>query len=390
MIKCVTMFICVILAFTSLNATDLSVKLVYPTSHAQVEACRKLDFTAEVTPQDDIPLDRVRYYRNGVNWTSARADSGVWTYTRTWTAYPGYYTIFASVSDDSGNVAYSDTTWINVGTITTPNLVSNGTFSCGTASPWNPHTNSGAVAEFDVLDNSWLSEGGILMAFIDTDNPGSETWHVQVDQVTAIDSGHTYVLTFKAEASDPMGIDIVWQENGVDVNGDDNAYTVWYQQSLTVNDAGDYGPITYECNVTDHNNALRFNIGTTPGEFYLDDVLLTDASITAIPEKDNASGTQQPQGYILGSNYPNPFNSGTVIQYHIPEGGYTTLSIYNVAGQKIRTFIPGMQGAGAHMVSWDGKDQAGREVASGVYIYRIDSRGIRDSYSLSQKMILIK
>jgi hypothetical protein len=386
MMKFATFITCFILALAFLNAADLSVKLVYPTPHAQVEECRDLPFIAEVTQQDSIPINRVRFYRNGLSFGTARDEP----YERAWTrVYPGFFEIFASVEDDSGNVAYSDTTWINVGSNTTPNLVGNGTFSCDRSTPWNPHTNEGASAIFEVVD-SWLSDGGLLSATIEPESPGTATWHVQVDQVVPIDSGHTYVLTFKADVSDPRTIDIVYQENGTDVNGDDNNYTVWNQQSVSINEVGEYGPLTYECNVTDHNNALRFNIGMTPGDLYLDDIVLTDASISAVPENNVLSEPLQAAQYIISSNYPNPFNSTTNIQYQLPEKSTVSLTIYTITGQRITSFTPGSQRAGEHMITWNGQDRHGHDVPSGIYIYRIDARTSQDHYSVSRKIVLIK
>jgi hypothetical protein len=387
MIKFFTLVFIFIIGIGYLKADDLAIKLVYPTPHAQVEECRDLPFIAEVTQQDTIPIYRVRFFRNGASFGTVR--NAPWE--RTWTnVWPGYFEIFAEVQDDSGNVAYSDTTWINVGKITTPNLVGNGTFSCGRSSPWNPHTNEGAQAEFEVLDDSWLGDGGIFLATIFPESPGSETWHVQVDQIVPIDSGHTYVLTFKADVSDPRSIDIVYQENGQDVNGDANNYTVWNQQSVSINETGEFGPLTYECNITDHNNALRFNIGVTPGDLYLDDIVLTDASILAVPEHDILSEPLQATQYIISSNYPNPFNSTTTIQYQLPEKSLVSLSIYTITGQTISSFTPGSQRAGEHMLSWNGKDRHGRDVPSGIYIYRIDAHTSQDHYSVSRKIVLIK
>jgi hypothetical protein len=384
--KFATFFTCIVLAIGCLYAADLSVKIIYPPPHAQIEECRDLTFITEVTQQDSIPIDRVLLYRNGAS-TSKRSEP----YEFTWrTIYPGYVEIFAEVRDDSGNVAYSDTTWINVGPITIPNLVGNGTFSCGRANPWNPHTNEGAVAIFTVGENSWFSDGGYLEASIDMDAPGSETWHVQVDQPVPIDSGHTYVLTFKADVSDPRNIDIVYQENGQDINGDGNNYTVWNQQSVSITETGEFGPFTYECNVTDPYNALRFNIGVTPGELYLDDIILTDASISAVPEHDILSEPMQAENYIISSNYPNPFNSTTTIQYQLPEKSQVSLTLYTITGQILTSFTPGSQRAGEHMLSWNGKDRHGNDVPSGIYIYRIDARTNQDHYSVSRKIVLIK
>jgi hypothetical protein len=364
------------------KADDLSIKLVYPTPHAQVEECRDLPFIAEVTQQDTIPIYRVRFFRNGTSFGTVR--NAPWE--RTWTnVYPGYFEIFAEVQDDSGNVAYSDTTWINVGNITTPNLVGNGTFSCST-SPWgslNVNSGEGAIATWEILSDSWLSDGGI--ALVSIENGGTANWHVQLHQGVPIDSGHTYILSFKADVSDPRSIDVSFQQN-------QDPWTVYWQTSVNITEAMEYGPFTFEnSNVTDHNNYMRFNIGgSVIGDIYFDDIVVTDASISAVPGSDMLIEPMQTAQYIISTNYPNPFNSSTTIQYQLPEESYVSLAIYTTTGQKIRTLSNGYQVSGERTLVWDGKDQHAVAVPSGIYFYRIDARGRQQRYSLARKIVLIK
>lgn len=91
----------------------------------------------------------------------------------------------------------------------------------------------------------------------------------------------------------------------------------------------------------------------------------------------------------LSHNYPNPFNPMTRLQYtvgSIQTPLRTTLEIYNIQGQLVRTLVDGLQEAGIYSVIWDGRDDAGDEVASGVYLYRL---GVGD-FSESKKMVLIR
>jgi hypothetical protein len=97
------------------------------------------------------------------------------------------------------------------------------------------------------------------------------------------------------------------------------------------------------------------------------------------------------QAMTLKQNYPNPFNSETAISFHLPANGSQAglpagasqaglsaisrveLNIYSLWGQKVRTLANRQMSAGVHTVKWDGRDDAGREVASGIYIYRLRS-----------------
>ncbi len=78
-----------------------------------------------------------------------------------------------------------------------------------------------------------------------------------------------------------------------------------------------------------------------------------------------------PASFRLDTNYPNPFNGSTVIGFTLPAGVETDLSIYSVTGQKIVTLASGARPAGNYRVYWDGRDGTGKEVASGVYLYRL-------------------
>jgi hypothetical protein len=81
-----------------------------------------------------------------------------------------------------------------------------------------------------------------------------------------------------------------------------------------------------------------------------------------------------PSDYFLGQNYPNPFNGSTQIIYRVAEASLVTLKIFNLQGQLIETLIEEIQSAGQHVVNWNGKSRSGAEVASGVYIYRLETK----------------
>ena len=90
---------------------------------------------------------------------------------------------------------------------------------------------------------------------------------------------------------------------------------------------------------------------------------------TAIEEEEGTSVI--PQALRLEQNYPNPFNSGTTIRFSLPTNGDVELTLYDLAGQKVATLVEGTLKEGAHSVSWDGRDDLGRQRASGLYVYRL-------------------
>ena len=106
---------------------------------------------------------------------------------------------------------------------------------------------------------------------------------------------------------------------------------------------------------------------------------------------------QVPGEYSLSQNYPNPFNPYTDIRYQIPDGRlphHTTLRIHNVLGQEVRTLVDEVQEAGYYTITWDGKDNDGRQVPSGVYFYRLTAGGTswenRGDFVATRRMVLMK
>jgi len=88
----------------------------------------------------------------------------------------------------------------------------------------------------------------------------------------------------------------------------------------------------------------------------------------------------------LTGNYPNPFNPVTKIAYSVKETGNVSLEIYNLRGQLVKTLVNNVQEAGVHTESWNGTDDSGKSVASGVYFYKMKA----SNYTATKKMILMK
>ena len=86
-----------------------------------------------------------------------------------------------------------------------------------------------------------------------------------------------------------------------------------------------------------------------------------------------SSGTRNnlPGHYVLTQNYPNPFNSVTQIKYSIPKGGRVELAVYDILGRQVRNLINTKISAGSHAVIWDGKNNSGEDVGTGMYFYRL-------------------
>jgi hypothetical protein len=110
-------------------------------------------------------------------------------------------------------------------------------------------------------------------------------------------------------------------------------------------------------------------------------IALTGASKPGPNEEPNV-----PTHYSLDQNFPNPFNPSTTLPYSLKEGAHVTISIYNVLGQNVKTLVNEYQDAGHYTKVWDGHDDSGSEVASGIYFYRIKAGDFSDI----KKMVLMK
>ncbi|MGE5498478.1 MAG: FlgD immunoglobulin-like domain containing protein [Syntrophothermus sp.] len=93
-----------------------------------------------------------------------------------------------------------------------------------------------------------------------------------------------------------------------------------------------------------------------------------------------------PCGYSLEQNYPNPFNPSTTIEYEIPAGGSVTLVIYDAAGRMVKTLNEEYSSAGRYNAAWDGTDNEGKKLSSGIYIYQLKTK----KYISAKKMIMLK
>ena len=113
----------------------------------------------------------------------------------------------------------------------------------------------------------------------------------------------------------------------------------------------------------------------------------SQSDMGAIPYTGPVSVTDgRPVRFALGLNLPNPFNPVTTIPYVIAEAGLVTLSVYNLQGQLVRTLVQDVVQPGEHHAVWDGRDFAGRQAASGVYVYRLTA----PEGALTRRMLLVR
>jgi hypothetical protein len=123
------------------------------------------------------------------------------------------------------------------------------------------------------------------------------------------------------------------------------------------------------------------------------DVFFSTVTFKATGVEDDEEENDLPERFVLCQNYPNPFNPSTKIlftvhgsQFTVPGPIPTSLKIYNVLGQKVRTLVDEPKKAGSYEVIWDGKDDQGKEAASGIYFYQLRTK----DQILTKKMLLLR
>jgi len=127
---------------------------------------------------------------------------------------------------------------------------------------------------------------------------------------------------------------------------------------------------------------LKFGKLLGDGDIKLNSVVVNETSINVI----NDLSKLLPDNYEMHQNYPNPFNSETIIQYQLPEAGNVEISIYNILGQRIRTLVNSSGSAGFYEIKWNGTNDAGETVSSGIYFITLKA----GSFIKTRKMIYMR
>jgi hypothetical protein len=245
--------------------------------------------------------------------------------------------------------------------------------------------------------------------------------------VAADDSGFVYVTGYSDSTStyqdyltikyDSSGNQIWVRRYDYGVSGSDNAYAIAVDGSGNAYITGmsgsggvaglDYATVKYLSN-GDTAWVMRYN-GTGSGSDYGQAIAVDDSGNvyvtgyglgsgteediytikyvqTASEVRDETGDRERPSEFVLSQNYPNPFNPTTKIEFTLAKSGFVTLQIYDVLGRKVKTLVSEELSSGYKSVIWDGKNDAGDEVASGVYFYQLKV----GDFSEPKKMLLLK
>lgn len=131
------------------------------------------------------------------------------------------------------------------------------------------------------------------------------------------------------------------------------------------------GRYVWHCHILsheDHEMMRPYNVVPVP--------VIAGAAIAGTTQNRENIVAILPTEYSVDQNYPNPFNPVTEIHFQIPEDNFVNINIYNTLGQVVRNLVNAEYTAGNHKVVWDGRDNAGNNLTSGIYFYRFESGNI--------------
>jgi len=151
-----------------------------------------------------------------------------------------------------------------------------------------------------------------------------------------------------------------------------------YLGSTTPNAASNWSVVVSGLSSGDSITATTTDINNNTSEFCDNMPVL----VSGVDE----SSEEKPMRYSLSQNYPNPFSSVTRIEYAVPKTTHVSLAVYEVSGRLIRVLVDGVKSPAYYTVSWDGRDNNGGKVSSGIYFCRFETK----EYRTAKKLILIQ
>ncbi len=234
---------------------------------------------------------------------------------------------------------------------------------------------------------------------------GAETVVLNVSDPWELTTSDTFDVTVFPVNDPPLPFDLLIPQDGTVLSGGDDPVEFVWQKSLNVDKEPD---VTYEfflgpdSNFTDietiqisvgSDTSIDLNRNIINGEKYWGVLAVDSTGLSRwcrkrfkISIKTGVISNDIPDRFFLAPNYPNPFNSETQIYYQIPENGYMWLKIYDERGRVIKTLRQGWQVAGCYIVKWDGRNENGDEISSGIYIIRLQMNDL----SVQRKVVLVR
>lgn len=335
------------------------------------------------------------------------------------------------ISEDSPYLEITNGTW-NIGTMELGDTASNATtpfsFTIDPATP-NGHrtpvlitksiTNEITGYQRTVTDTAWIIVGTTTQLFYDDFENGYANWYrsgtsVKWDTTSLQSHSPTHCITDSRAGNYANNANLYIQLNsGINLTAYPAALLSWWERYSTEegydfcipmvspNSSTWYSPIPqYSGSSTTWNKRtvditpylgsafnVRFRLSSDGGVvddgWYVDDVMIE------VYENTGVTGGPYPgplaRTCLLPAN-PNPSFGSVRISYQLAATGVVSLNVYDIAGKLVRTVESGIKAAGSHLTTWDGRDQGGRQVANGVYLYRLTA----GDYTATRKLTIVR
>lgn len=343
------------------------------------------------TPMDD--LAGINLYQNGdlvSTFTRTSADTGVVDSAEYTPAIPGFYDWYITVFDNEAAVNESDPSPIvgtplsiplgdafdvegepNPGIWINSNTDVNDRADNPPSGPFSLNLNGkpagGDTITLKPIDLSSPGSGGIVLSYY-YQPQGSGNAPEPTDSLTVhlLNDDGNWVMV-KAYPGTPLQ---PFQQEIIDIAVIDTNSATYFHSQFQVRFISRGG-----------SNAVVPN-----DDWFIDDISI--APMTAIEDQNLT-----PQRYVLRANYPNPFNPSTTIRFETPELSQVSITVFNLLGQEIIRLVDAQLPAGDHKAVWQGENQAGETVSSGIYFYRMEAQPAAAKgqvFEQVSKMILMK
>ena len=194
-------------------------------------------------------------------------------------------------------------------------------------------------------ENSNNSSTGICVAWLERDSQQSNDIYFS----RSIDAGSTF-------------------SNGILIGGEQHQALYQGLGGIATNDSG------------------NVYIAFTDKRLGIQRLFVTKATFESTSVLEQSSNSVFPEFITLQQNYPNPFNVQTAIEYNLPADSYVTVNVYNILGEKVRTLIRASASQGLHKAVWDGRNDQGNLVSSGVYLYKLETL----QSAIVKKLVLLR
>lgn len=353
----------------------ITVNITSPANGTSYQVGSEITFEANVQLTEGTIRD-CRFFYN--NRAMGKGVGSYPNYSYTWKEIKsGNYYVFARVRDTDGNEADSDSILIHIGNISRGDMIMNGDFDFNLV-PWMLSNYEGAVSTGYIYDDMYFEDTNYL--YIDVINGSTLDWHIQLQHTVPLTPDHTYELWFYADADEKKTISYTYQMSH-------DPYTVYHTEPVEIDGPGEFGPFVFLNTFEDPTSYFKFNVGGNDIDCFFDHVRIIDRTMTSVSSQELFTN-KEISHYELLKNYPNPFNLSTNIQYRISKPADMKISIYNINGRLVKTLINQHVAAGIYTVQWDGIDNNGLIVPSGVYIFSMEIPA--EKVQLTHKALLVK